>query len=162
MNMKTPITVMTMLDKNGNEIKPKFEKGYVLLMYIQQEGETDEIHEFAVVRGRDNVIDTIFNEYLNEYDYVDFFKSKVMSEDTSPNKAISLYTFIRMMLEYNKLSKYILDRLEKDFDIYDAQSFNEYIDNQWYDCMTENDIKDIDELDAYYKDSIENRNIEVG
>lgn len=159
-----PITVMTMMDENGNEIKPKYEKGYVLLVYARMEADdgNGEYHEFSVVRGRDAVIDTIFTEYIAEYAYVDFFTSKVMSEDTPPKRAISFYTFIRMMLEQKKLSDRIINMLTRDFDFYDVDTFNEYMDTCWYDCMSDHGINDLNDLDKYYKDSIENRDLEVG
>lgn len=156
-----PITVMTMVDEHGNEIKPKYEKGYILLMYLQGLDDTDEVHEFAIVRGRDEVVNTIFYDYISLYS-IDPFKSVIMSEDTPPKRAIPIYVFVRMMLEQNKLSQSVIDRLTKDFDILDVESFNDFVEQNFYNEMATISEEGVIDLNVYYKDALENREIEIG
>lgn len=162
---KEMLNIMNLVDSNGNEISMKKEKGYIILLYLNDYKDTDngeeqeEIHEFVVAKGREMAIDSIFNEYVTMYDSVDMFKSVIMSDTTPPNRAISLYVFIRMMLEENKLSKALIDILDREFGISDVFSFNDYIINNYYNELEEQEITD---LDKYYNDAITNREIEIG
>lgn len=155
----TPVQVFD--PKTGVEIKPNItvQKAYVLLAYLFDEG--DEIHTFDVVRGRDNVIDVIFNQYMVQYERCNIFDSSIISETVTPKSAISFYSFIRLCLEKNYLSEHILKMMADllGVDEVTVEVWNDCVEDDYYDMMQ---AKEIDSLDSFYKDEWDKQNIVIG
>lgn len=81
------------VDKNGNKIRPKEEKVYLILLYLLDESKTFEL---AVTRR------LAFDACCQYAKDADLVKSQVMTDKHTMQDSISLYSFMRMCFEKEK------------------------------------------------------------
>lgn len=143
----------------GEEIKPnkEIQKAYIVLAYLYDNDE--EVRTFDIVRGRDNVVDTIVSNYIMQYDICDLFESAIISETVTPKNSVSFYSFIRFCLERNYLSEMTLKLMEETIGVNDLESWNAYIDEEYYDFAQS---KGIESLDKFYNEDWEKKEVSIG
>lgn len=141
--VKKLIDVVSVRNDNGEIQKPKNNlKAFLILSYIYDEEFDEEIRTFDVVRGNNEAVRLIFD---NRIENVDIFKSQVISETITPRQSISIYSFIRLQIQFNKLDENTKKYLEDSYGITDVESLNAFIDDnsigpeEGYDKFFEDD-----------------------
>lgn len=118
-------------------------KRYLILIYTE-DGE-NEIKTFRTAIGRTNAIEEIYELY-EEYGYINWFKSVIISDSVTIENAISLYSFFRYVFE-NDRDEFILSIVSSVEDLNDfVLETNESED----DFQLISDELHIDSLDEFY------------
>lgn len=118
-------------------------KRYLILIYTE-DGE-NEIKTFRTAIGRTNAIEEIYELY-EEYGYINWFKSVIISDSVTIENAISLYSFFRYVFE-NDRDEFILSIVSSVEDLNDfVLETNESED----DFQSISDELHIDSLDEFY------------
>lgn len=82
--------------EKSNEEKERTEqesRRYLIVIFTRNDNEDIKTFRWAI--GRDNAIETIYEIY-EEYGYINWFKSIILSDKVTIENAISLYSFFRL------------------------------------------------------------------
>lgn len=110
----------------GKEVAPKVEKQYlVLIHYLDTDNEATE-KSYEIIRGR---IETA-KFLLNELENIDLLQSHVIAQNLSLEKALTVYSFLRLCLE-----KYLSEEEQMKYEI-DVETLNEHMEN-FYEVTSE-------------------------
>lgn len=122
---------------------PKKERKNYLILAIFNETKDDE-NAWHWIEGRDEAAEFLF-EQLETFDLL---QSHVMSETQAPERAVSIYTFLRFCMEEEKVSEEMLDRVD-----YDVEALLEFMQN--YYQHEDGAPYTREELDNLYKEELE-------
>jgi len=152
--MLVPSTLRRVITSNNRskEEESNNEMNY-LVLHVTYDGKGNPINTWELIKGRQAVIDAVY-DVLKENGTYNFFKSNIISEKITMNKAISVYSFIRKFLEAEEIT---LD----NWGIENVDDFNDYIfynDNNNSD-MSYLAIDSIEDLDKFYNADIQHKSV---
>lgn len=151
------LSIVSMLDDDGNVIEREPSRKYLLLAncYMQEEDSSDleEFRTWDIIIGREETLEYIIRNYPNEYDdLVNPFTSVVISDSITMDKAVTFYSFVRMMIESKKISEDFWGKL--DMQDITVDEWNDVVLNVYGQFASEAGIKTSEDLDKFYNSDI--------
>lgn len=135
--------VMRVNKATGAVEAPKKERKNYLILAIFNDT-TDGERDWHWIEGRDEAAEFLF-EQIETFDAL---QSHVMSETQAPDRAVSIYTFLRFCMDEEKVSEEMLDRVD-----YDTEALLEFMQN--YYQHEDGKPYTREELDRIYQDELE-------
>ena len=118
MVQKLQNAVMRVNKETGALEAPKKERKSYLILVV---GNADSERDWQFIDGRDETATFLF-EHIDDFDLLE---SHVMSEVQSPDRAVSIYTFLRFCMEEGQISQDVTDKFEMDVDLLVEQVQND-------------------------------------